>query len=143
MRLWTIHPKFLDQVGLVALWREGLLAKKVLSHQTKGYKNHPQLLRFKKTTNPEAYINAYLYPIWLEAKKRHYNFDISKISAIKQLPQLTITQGQLEYEMQHLKQKLATRNIQQLAVITETRQIIPHPLFRNIAGKIEDWEIIK
>jgi len=25
MRLWTLHPKYLDARGLVALWREGLL----------------------------------------------------------------------------------------------------------------------
>ncbi len=46
MRLWLIPPKYLDCKGLVALWREGFLAKKVLSNQTRGYKNYPQLLRF-------------------------------------------------------------------------------------------------
>jgi len=30
MRLWTIHPKYLDRQGLLALWREALLAQKVL-----------------------------------------------------------------------------------------------------------------
>lgn len=30
MRLWSLHPSYLDAVGLVALWREGLLARKVL-----------------------------------------------------------------------------------------------------------------
>ncbi|MEN6399799.1 MAG: pyrimidine dimer DNA glycosylase/endonuclease V, partial [Rectinema sp.] len=29
MRLWTLHPQYLDQKGLTAAWREGLLAKKV------------------------------------------------------------------------------------------------------------------
>ena len=27
MRLWTLHPKYLDAAGLVALWREALLAQ--------------------------------------------------------------------------------------------------------------------
>ncbi|WP_368086417.1 pyrimidine dimer DNA glycosylase/endonuclease V [Nitrosomonas sp. Nm34] len=26
MRLWSIHPKYLDAKGLLALWREGLQA---------------------------------------------------------------------------------------------------------------------
>lgn len=47
MRIWSLHPKYLDTKGLVALWRETLLAQHVLSGKTKRYKNHPQLARFK------------------------------------------------------------------------------------------------
>ena len=36
MRLWSLHPRYLDAKGLVALWREGLLAQAVLKGQTKG-----------------------------------------------------------------------------------------------------------
>jgi hypothetical protein len=36
MRLWTLHPKYLDARGLVALWREALLAQKVLRGATRG-----------------------------------------------------------------------------------------------------------
>jgi len=43
MRIWSLHPKYLDSKGMVALWREALLAKQVLLNKTKGYKNHPQL----------------------------------------------------------------------------------------------------
>ena len=43
MRLWSLHPKYLDKLGLLGLWRESLLAQKVLLGKTKGYKNHPQL----------------------------------------------------------------------------------------------------
>ena len=39
MRLWSIHPKYLDCKGLVALWREALLAKKVLRGKTRKYAN--------------------------------------------------------------------------------------------------------
>jgi Pyrimidine dimer DNA glycosylase (EC 3.2.2.17)/DNA-(apurinic or apyrimidinic site) lyase (EC 4.2.99.18) len=52
MRLWSIHPKYLDVQGLLGLWREGLLAQKVLLGETKGYRNHPQLIRFKRTSDP-------------------------------------------------------------------------------------------
>jgi hypothetical protein len=30
MRLWTLHPQYLDPRGLVALWRVALLAQQVL-----------------------------------------------------------------------------------------------------------------
>lgn len=37
MRLWSIHPRYLDTKGLVALWRETLLlAQAVLFGNTKG-----------------------------------------------------------------------------------------------------------
>ena len=45
MRLWSIHPKYLDPAGLTACWREGLLAREVLCGRTSGYRNHPQLAR--------------------------------------------------------------------------------------------------
>lgn len=70
MRLWTIHPKYLDARGLVALWRETLLAQKVLQGDTKGYKNHPQLIRFNEQTDPVAHLATYLRFIHLEAVRR-------------------------------------------------------------------------
>ena len=60
MRLWSLHPSYLDSSGLVALWREGLLARKVLSGQTKGYIHHPQLQRFRETPHPLQTLDAYL-----------------------------------------------------------------------------------
>jgi hypothetical protein len=54
MRIWSIHPKYLDIKGLVALWREALLAKHVLEGRTKGYRNHPQLDRFKLADKGEV-----------------------------------------------------------------------------------------
>ena len=37
IRIWTLHPKYLDAKGLVAVWREALLAKHVLENKAKGY----------------------------------------------------------------------------------------------------------
>jgi hypothetical protein len=34
MRLWSLHPKHLDRQGLLAVWREGLLAQEVLRGET-------------------------------------------------------------------------------------------------------------
>lgn len=79
MRIWSLHPKYLDQKGLIALWRETLLAQKVLQNQTKGYRNHPQLLRFKQTKNPLQAISNYLHIVWQESQNRNYKFNQSKI----------------------------------------------------------------
>ncbi len=80
MRLWSLHPSYLDAVGLVALWREGLLARKVLQGQTKGYIHHPQLFRFRETGNPIHVLDFYLKTVHDESIRRGYNFDLSKDS---------------------------------------------------------------
>ena len=41
MRLWSLHPAHLDRQGLIACWREALLAQKVLAGLTTGYRSHP------------------------------------------------------------------------------------------------------
>ena len=79
MRIWSVHPKYLDKKGLVALWRESLLAKHVLEDKTKGYKNHPQLNRFKQHQQPLHAINYYLSIVQEEATKRGYRFNQEKI----------------------------------------------------------------
>src|SRR5690348_843221 len=102
MRIWSIHPKYLDPKGLVALWRETLLGKRVLEGKTKGYLHHPQLNRFKSSSSPLKSLNFYLSAIYEEAKQRNYNFDKNKFKNQKPMNQLTVTQGQLEYEFSHL-----------------------------------------
>ena len=203
MRLWSIHPKYLDRQGLLAVWREGLLAQKVLlqgeykecsecytpfltdgGHKVytkvkykkeksnhclkcKGtrkiktpYYNHPQLIRFKETDNPLEYIGDYLFSIWFEGRSRYYNFDSHKIFYFEmyygnRIPKLIVTTGQLEYEFEHLQEKLAKRNPKKhkenhkLAIGAnfimnwEDYIIEPHPLFKVIEGDIESWEKIK
>lgn len=142
MRLWTLHPRYLDPPGLVAAWREALLAQKVLSGATKGYRHHPQLLRFQSHSNPLWAIAAFLNGLAAEAKVRGYRFDTSKILHRAVRKPMEETHGQLMLEFQHLKQKLATRApgcAQRLESIT-----IPeaHPLFRIIPGEARAWEQI-
>ena len=67
MRLWSLHPRYLDRAGLVALWREALLAQAVLRGATRGYRRHPQLVRFRSHPDPEGAIAAYLEGICREA----------------------------------------------------------------------------
>nr|WP_075859757.1 pyrimidine dimer DNA glycosylase/endonuclease V [Carboxydothermus pertinax] len=140
MRLWSIHPKYLDTKGLLALWREGLLAKKVLEGKTKGYRNHPQLERFKKSTYPLLYLNAYLYQVYLEAKSRGYNFDQSKIEVVNFLPPIPVTIGQIKYEFEHLLNKLIIRDKNRYSKIKNTTEISVNPVFKIIPGEVEGWE---
>jgi hypothetical protein len=142
MRIWSIHPKYLDSKGLVALWREGLLAKHVLENKTKGYRNHPQLLRFKNTTKPLDSINYYLSIVCDEAKKRNYNFDSTKIDTKVISEKITVTHLQVEYEKNHLLKKLETRDFSKYSEINKFDTLEPHPLFYVIDGEIESWEIL-
>jgi hypothetical protein len=139
VRLWSLHPSLLDTKGLVALWRESLLAKNVLENKTRGYKNHPQLIRFKRHTDPAAAINYYLSEILKEAERRNYNFDRTKINWNFKKQTITVTTGQIEYELEHLKRKITRSPLHTIEPIKK----INHPIFKIIPGEIESWEIIK
>jgi hypothetical protein len=140
MRLWSLHPSYLDSKGLVALWREGLLAKAVLSGETRGYKNHPQLGRFKSQLNPQAAINAYLWQVYGEAERRGYHFDVGKIDATRRCPKIRVTEGQIRYEWSHLQNKLLRRDPARHERSAAVTDIQPHPLMNIVPGDIEDWE---
>ncbi|MGB2868530.1 MAG: pyrimidine dimer DNA glycosylase/endonuclease V [Bacteroidota bacterium] len=140
MRLWSLHPSYLDAKGLVAVWREALLARAVLRGATKGYKHHAQLERFRKCRRPLAAINSYLSGINDEALRRGYKFDSRKLGPPSRGPVLTVTRGQLRYELEHLKKKLRTRDTQRYNKLATLKRVHPHPLFRVIAGTVESWE---
>jgi hypothetical protein len=129
MRLWSIHPKYLDTKGLVALWRESLLAQKVLLGMTKGYRYHPQLDRFKNTDNPVASIGMYLYYVYLESQERNYNFQFSKIEIIEDVPKIRISNELLRFEFQHLLNKLESRDEERYRRQSKIEDILPHPSF--------------
>jgi len=137
MRLWTVHPKHLDRQGLLAVWREGLLAQKVLLGKTRGYRHHPQLLRFKEHNNPVAAIATYLINIWVEATKRGYLFDKSKISPQRTKRFIPETKGQLLYEWVHLTRKIKKRHG---IPPRQYRKPTAHPAFKIIKGKPRPWE---
>ena len=139
MRLWSLHPKHLDPQGLVALWREGLLARAVLHEQTLGYRNHPQLDRFKAHAQPKRAIDAYLAVVQDDATARGYNFDRSKLGRIQRVPTIAVERGQLDHERAHLLAKLAVRN-PLLHERWRTAAFDVHPLFEAVAGGIAAWE---
>ncbi len=140
MRLWSIHPEYLDAKGLVALWREGLLAQKVLLGETSGYKNHPQLIRFKYLDNPLGAIASYLRGVEREAVKRGYHFNSNKIINRRIQTRMLVSSGQLEYEFEHLLGKLKTRDPNIYTQLKKIEVIKSHPLFERIKGGVEEWE---
>jgi len=127
-------------MGLLAVWREGLLAKKVLEGKTKGYRNHPQLARFRSSRDPILYINAYLYQIFLEAERRGYSFDGRKIERVEVDEKLPVTSEQVRYEFRHLLKKLRTRAKSKYEEIKNVKEIEVNPVFKVVAGEIEPWE---
>ena len=142
MRLWSLHPRYLDATGLVALWRETLLAQAVLHGQTRGYRHHPQLRRFQQCADPPAAIAAYLWPVHAEATRRGYRFDATKIRGSKAAPAIDVTDGQLAYEWRHLLAKLRVRALDWLAQIDQDSPPQVHPLFAVVPGGIAPWEVI-
>lgn len=150
MRLWSLHPSYLDPRGIVALWREALLAQAVLAGRTKGYRHHPQLERFRRTPDPSGAIRTYLLAVLEEARRRGYSFDERRIDALalsrgapaEPVP-IEVTAGQLDYECRLLAAKLAARDPDALAALDRGSEVRPHPLFRRVAGETEPWERVK
>jgi hypothetical protein len=142
MRLWSLHPRYLDPKGLVALWREALLAQAVLAGRTRGYRHHPQLRRFAAVPAPQAAIASYLHEVQREAVRRGYRFDAGRIDQGKGQPApLVVTTGQLDYERQHLQRKLMLRAPDCLQALAADAEVEAHPLFIVRPGGIADWEV--
>jgi len=140
MRLWSIHPKYLDRQGLLALWRESLLAKKVLSGKTTGYKSHPQLKRFKITGKSLKAINLYLSYIYQEAGERGYKFSRKKFYLPQKFISLPVSNGQIKFEFRHLKKKLKQRDRALYNKLRKVKLISVHPMIKVVRGGVEDWE---
>ena len=139
MRLWSIHPEHLDPRGLVALWREGLLAQAVLKQATKGYRHHPQLARFREQSSPVSFIAEYLKAVHAESVERRYRFDATRIAPGGTAEQIELPQGQIDFEWRHLRKKLEARAPKWLEGQAASPPRV-HPLFRVVPGGIADWE---
>lgn len=143
LRLWSIHPRYLDSRGLVALWREALLAQKVLRGETRGYKNHPQLIRFREAPDPLAAIAFYLHEVCSEAAVRGHSFNRCKIGSVPSTEKLPLTRGQLRYEFALLCSKLRLREVGRCKELDGVKEIVPHPIFYITEGGIAPWEKAK
>jgi len=140
LRLWSVHPKYLDATGLVALWRESLLAEKVLRGETLGYTQHPQLIRFRNHPHPERAIANYLIEVWEESKRRGYNFEKRKLGRWGKIEKIPVTRGQLRYEFELLRDRLKRRDPSRYRELLSIREIECHPLFEVVEGQVEEWE---
>lgn len=137
MRLWSLHPRYLDRAGLTACWREALLAQAVLRGETRGYRSHPQLERFRACEVPERALGTYLTAVQEEATRRGYSFDITKIrDAGNEV--IEVADGQVALERAHLAAKLEARDPARLGELDETPE--PHPMFRVVPGPVASWE---
>ena len=143
MRIWSLHPRYLDGKGLVALWREGLLAKAVLEGKTRGYVHHPQLARFRAQPDPVGAINAYLQFVLAESRVRNYRFDENKLLPVGKCPLIFVTDGQIRYEWKHLLAKLKARDRSRYDILSLIEVPDAHPLIKVVCGSIEPWEAIR
>ena len=143
MRLWSLHPRYLDSRGLVALWRESLLVQKVLSGDTAGYCRHPQLDRFHSHPDPKRAISNYPHATCDEADRRGYRFDRARIRhPVLPLRRIEVARGQLQYEMDHLAAKLKVRSPGDCEGLQDVHCPEPHPLFVAVDGPVAPWERI-
>jgi len=140
MRLWSIHPKYLDRQGLVAVWREALLARAVLRGRTRGYRHHPQLHRFLAHRSPRSAINSYLHAVFIESRARGYAFDRGRFGPVRKVSGIPVAEGQMQYEALHLRRKLRVRSPQWLKKSPVAMIPEPHPLFRMTPGPVAEWE---
>ena len=140
MRIWSLHPQYLDRRGLVALWREALLAQAVLRGKTTGYVHHPQLIRFRGSGAPVGCVANYLWYVHQEAIERGYRFDLSRVARRRPIEPMVVTAGQLEYEWRHLQEKLRSRDPDWLKGLGSVNTVRPHPMFDVVGGDVESWE---
>jgi Pyrimidine dimer DNA glycosylase len=140
MRLWSVHPRYLDPRGLVALWREALLARAVFRGNTKGYRHHPQLERFKVHRHPRSAISTYLAGVYAEAAMRGYSFDRAKVGSARTAARIPVTEGQIAFEWEHLLRKMSLRSPAHYRQWRSVRMPQCHPLMRRYSGPVEPWE---
>ena len=143
MRLWTMHPKYLDPRGLVALWRESLLAQKAISGETRGYRRHPQLKRFLEGADPKGLIASYLNEVYEESVKRGYSFNREKIGSRASGVIIEETEAQLLYEWEHFLSKVRIRDRACHERLMQIHRPDPHPLFTIVPGPVRDWEKVR
>lgn len=140
MRLWSVAPAQLDRAALVAGWREGLLAQKVLRGLTSGYRAHPQLTRFRELDDPVAGVATWLHGLADAADARGYRFDRTRVVvAADPALRLPLTRGQLELEWRHLQAKVRDRDAAWWPLIADASPE-PHPMFDLVDGPVADWE---
>lgn len=146
VRMWSVHPRYLDRQGLTSGWREGLLAQAVLAGRTAGYTQHPQMNRFRATSDPLGAIGAYLAAMHADAVERGYRYDAALIehppTADEWWGAIEVTDDQVAWEWAHLLAKLQGRSpdVARRWAGLGAGQVALHPLFVRVPGPVADWE---
>jgi hypothetical protein len=156
VRLWSIHPEYLDRMGLLGLWREALLAQQVLHGETENYKNHSHMQRFYALPKEDAmqYMSDYLFFVWQEGKLRGYKLNVNHIKdprnggSLSGSPRklFTVSSGQLALEYQILCMRTRNRDHKHFLGLEDKypshRMWVPkpNPVFTLIHGRKEEWE---
>lgn len=140
MRLWSIHPKYLDAKGITALWREALLAQRVLRGETTAYAHHPQLERFYAHSQPRRAIATYLAGVYEDSLYRDYHFNRELMGHGRTTQLIPVPSGQIEYEFRYLMAKLKRRAPQLYEQWKDLNNPESHPFFTISPGPIATWE---
>ena len=117
-----------------------MLAQKVLRGKTRGYRFHPQLIRFRECGKPVSAIHEYLRAVHAEAARRGYSFDRAKIGSTGPVARIPVMRGQIQFEWKHLLAKVKVRDPVKYRALRLVRRPAPHPLFRLTRGGCEEWE---
>lgn len=138
MRLWTLHPKYLDSEGLMAVWRDALRARRLLKEETDGDSDHPQLTRFRETDHPADAIECYLQTVFEEARERDVSFDASKLHTPVRNVRIEETEDRLLYEWHRLLDKLRERQPPLFRKIKDLERPDAHPMFTIIEDDVHE-----
>ena len=149
MRLWTIHPRYLDNLTLFTCWKEAITARKELKDEAISPTHHPQLIRFRKCGTPVATMNSYIYNLFLELKVRHVKVDHKELGRYRRYERIKVGFGQLYYEFYFLQGKLKNRsrtkcNDNFYRHWLDAGMLVSNTVFLiNPVNGIEKWEEVK
>jgi hypothetical protein len=109
------------------------------------YKGLPDLRRqfihhVEKFCTNYRFFSVAEFKLHEESENRGYSFNKSKIGAARKPISISVTNGQMNYEWQHLMAKLKQRSPAVYEKWYKCKTIEPHPLFTVYAGEIEEWE---
>jgi len=151
MRLWSFHPKYLDDQTLYLTWKKGMIAVRALTGNLAGYErtyaNHGQLVRFRQQPDPVQAISDYMHALVDEAQRRGYTYPrYFKRKALPKSPngtRMTVTAGQMECEVWRYANDILGRRrgmIQHYVRFFGIPEPDPHPIFTLVRGPVAEWE---
>lgn len=156
MRLWTIHPKYLDGKRLTSQWKEGIQMMHIWKEigenpepaKRLGYVSHPQVRRLSNLLVADSglislLLHQHLTAVHEESVQRSYSFNKKLIDDLapdcKNAPKVYVTMGQVAYEFA----LMATKNNEWSQKVAIDPYMLCNPIFQVVSGSIESWEKTK